>query len=293
MKLTLMRLAHQTPGLRQLAKRIHPKWFFRLTLWGVTLSSLCWPHTKKLARPFREILRGTFDDYELRKRARRYLLYLRLFKDLESAWSNWEKRHEEWVTIDGENYLRNALVEGNGAILISSHNYGFSKLVAPVLALRGYKVHRGGGGKKDGRRVARWGKNYPMSWNYLDYKGDYWHRLQLLKSTRGVLADNGVVHVSPRAYRQGPEEMAVEIFERKYFLDATWFRLFRMCEAPVLPCFAVGNTAGQIKIVLHPALPSATTDMVKKFAEIQDSYLKEFPEFGRLWKDIYLEREKT
>lgn len=292
MKLTLIRLAHRTPGFRHLARRIHPVWFFRLTLWSVTLSSLFWPHTKKLAGPFREVLRGSFGDQELRARARRYLLYLRLFKELELAWSNWEDRHGDWITIVGETYLDRALQQGNGAILVSCHNYGFSKLVAPALALRGYKVHRGGGGKKDGRRVARWGKDYRISWQYLDYKGDYWHRLQLLRAIRAALAGNGVVHISPRAYQHGEEEMAIELFGRKYFLDATWFRLFEMCHAPVLPCFAVGNTDGQVRIVIHSALPSTATEMAREFAEIQRSYLTKFPEFGRVWKDVYLSRGK-
>ncbi|HEY2920059.1 MAG TPA: hypothetical protein VGK77_13820 [Candidatus Binatia bacterium] len=267
-------------------------WFFRLTLWSVALSSLFWPHTRKMRRPFREVLRGSFDDKELRRKGRRYLLYLRLFKDLEIAWSNWEGRHQDWVSITGEHHLERALQRGNGAILISCHNYGFSKLVAPALALRGYKVHRGGGGKKNGRRVDRWGKDYRIGWQYLDYKGDYWHRLQLLKAIRAALAGNGVVHVSPRAYQQGEEEMAIELFGRKYFLDATWFRLFQMCEAPVLPCFAVGNTDGEIRIVIHAPLSLATTDMAKEFAEIQRGYLTKFPEFGRLWKDVYLNRGK-
>jgi lauroyl/myristoyl acyltransferase len=292
MKLTLMRVAHKTPGFRQLARRIHPAWFFRLSLWSVTLSSFYWPHTKKLARPFREVLRDSFDPKELSVRARRYLLYLRLFKELELAWNNWENRHADWITVDGESYLKKALQEGRGAILVSCHNYGFSKIVAPALALRGYKVHRGGGGKKNGRRVSRWGKNYRMGWRYLDYKGDYWHRLQLLKTMQAALAENDIVHVSPRAYWQGEEEMAVDLFGRKYFLDATWFRFFEMCRAPVLPCFAVGNTDGQIRIVLHSALSLTAKEMVTEFAEIQRNYLTRYPEFGRLWKDVYLSREK-
>jgi len=238
------------------------------------------------------VLRGRFDNQELRQRARYYLLYLRLFKELELTWGNWEGRHGDWIKIEGESHLEKALQQGNGAILISSHNYGFSKLVAPALALRGYRVHRGGGGKKDGRRVVRWGKDYRISWQYLDYKGDYWHRLQLIKAIRDALAGNGVVHISPRAYQQGDEDMAIELFGRKYFLDATWFRLFEMCRAPVLPCFAVGNTEGQVRIVIHPVLPLRATEMAREFAEIQHTYLTKLPEFGRLWKDIYLSRGK-
>ncbi|HEV8723160.1 MAG TPA: hypothetical protein VGW77_21295 [Candidatus Binatia bacterium] len=290
MKLTMMRLAHRTPGLRSVVRRIHPVWFFKLTLCSVTLSSWYWPHTKKLAQPFRAVLRDSFDERKLAVLARRYLLYLRLFKELELAWGNWEQRHREWIAIDGENHLQSALQEGKGVILISAHNYGFSKLVAPALTLRGYRVHRGGGGKKAGRRTSRWGKNYRMSWRYLDYKGDYWHRLQSVKALQTALAGNDVIHVSPRAYQHGEEEMAIDIFGQKYFLDLTWFRLFQMCESPVLPCFAIANTNGEIRIVIHPVLSMTAKSMAKEFAEIQEKYLLEHPEFARLWKDVHLRR---
>jgi len=275
-----------------MAGQIHPVWFFRLALCSVTMASWFWPHTKKLARPFREVLRGRFSDRELRVLAHRYLLYLRLFKELEIAWSNWKQRHQDWITIDGECYLQKALEQGKGAILISSHNYGFSKLVAPVLALRGYSVHRGGGGKKGNRRVSRWADNNLMNWRYIDYKGDYWHRVRLLKTMQSALADNGVVHVSPRAYLHGEEDMAMEFFGRKYFQDSIWFRIFQMCRSPVLPCFAVASMNGRIRIVIHPSLSVTATTMAKEFAEIQSVYLTRYPEFGRLWKAVYLNRNK-
>jgi lauroyl/myristoyl acyltransferase len=292
MKLTLMRLFHRTPGLRRVTERIHPVWFFRLTHCSVTIAHLFWPHTKKLAQPFRAVVGDDLDPRELRVRARRYLLFLRLFKELELTWSNWEARHKDWITVDGEPYLAKALQSGKGAILISCHNFGFSKLVAPALTLRGYKIHRGGGGKKDGRRVTRWGKDYQIGWQYLDYRDDYWHRLQSLKAMQTALAANAVIHVSPHAYRQGEAEIAVEFFGHKYYLDSRWFRVFQMCRAPVLPCFALATTDGQIEIKIHPALPTGEQPMAKRFAEMVSEYLTRFPEMGRVWKDVYLSRDK-
>jgi lauroyl/myristoyl acyltransferase len=291
MKLTLMTLLHTTPGLRYVARQIHPVWFFKMTLCSVTIANCFWPHAKKLVQPFRGVVGEHFDPKELRVRSRRHLLYLRLFKELEYAWSSWEKR-QDWVSVEGEDYLINALAERKGVVLLSCHNFGFSKLVAPALALRDYHVHRAGGGKKDGRRVSRWGKNYKIAWKYLDHRGDYWHRLRSLKIIQSVLGYNHIMHVSPRAYEKGEEEMAVTVFNRKYYLDSRWFRLFERCGAPVLPCFAIANSGGEIKIVIHAPLPSAAKAMGTQFAKIQSDYLMKFPELGRLWKAVYLNRSQ-
>ena len=291
MKLTLMQVLHLTPGLRGFARQIHPYWFFRTTLASVTLANRVWPHTRKLCRPFSAVLGERFDRRELRKRENRYLLFLRLFKDLVPAWTNWEWRHHDWVSVEGEDNLKQALQQGRGAVLISGHNYGFGRLVAPALSLRGYRVKRGGGGKKGNERIARWRHKDDLGWQYLNYKGDYWHRLEVLKSIRDALKRNEVVHISPRAYRQGAVETEIELLNRKFFLDPTWFRMIKICRVPVLPCFAIGDINGRIKIIIHRPLGASGKSMAKEFGDILIHYLTEYPEFGRMWKAISLQRE--
>jgi lauroyl/myristoyl acyltransferase len=291
MKLTLMSLLYTTPALHHLARQITPSLFFKTTLCSVTIASYFWPHAKRLARPFRAVVGESFGAKELRIRSRHHLLFLRLFKDLEFAWSSWENR-QDWLLVEGEDYLKAALLQDKGAVLLSSHNFGFSKLVAPALARRGYHVLRAGGGKKDGRRIKRWGKDYQIAWKYLDHQGDYWHRVRSLKIIRSALAENHVVHISPRAYDKGEEDMAVVIFNRKFYLDSRWFRVFCTGGAPVLPCFAIGNSRGQIKIVIHPPLPGDAKAMARQFAELQADYLTKYPELGRLWKSVYLNRSQ-
>jgi lauroyl/myristoyl acyltransferase len=291
MKLTLMRLMHTTPGLRAVSRRIHPIWFFKFTYYSVSLADLFWPHARKLAHPFRQVVGEYLDEELLHTRARRHLLFLRLFKELELTWSNWQER-DDWISIEGEDHLANALKGGKGAILASCHNFGFSKLVAPALSRRGYRVQRGGGGKKDNRRVSRWGNDFQIAWEYLDYRGDYWHKLQTLKAFQAALAANRVLHVSPRAYLEGKDETAVKFFGRTYFLDPRWFRILQICRAPVLPCFAVADTEGRIRITIHPALPTDIRQMAAQFARLQSDYLTKFPELGRFWKAVYLNRSQ-
>lgn len=291
MKLTLLSFLYTTPALHQLARHVTPSLFFKTTLCSVTLASYFWPHAKKLLRPFCGVVGESFDAKELRVRSRRHLLFLRLFKELEVAWSCWENR-QDWLLLEGEDYLKDALSQHKGVVLLSSHNFGFSKFVAPALARRGYHVLRGGGGKKNDRRIKRWGKDYKIAWEYLDHRGDYWHRIRSLKIIRSALAENQVVHISPRAYDKGDHDMAIVFFKRKYYLDSRWFRLFQICGAPVLPCFAIANTDGQIKIVIHAPLPGDANAVARQFAEIQADYLTKYPELGRLWKSVYLKRSE-
>jgi lauroyl/myristoyl acyltransferase len=291
MKLTVIQLFHMTPVLRRVARQIHPFWFFRGTLVSVTLSSLFWPHTRKLSRPFYAVLAQRFDRRQLRKRAMHYLLYMRLFKDLVPAWTNWEYCHPDWISVQGEGNLKRALQRGRGVILISAHNYGFGKFVAPALAVRGYQVNRAGNGKK-GKAVTRWRRPGDLNWRYLSYKGDYWHHLEVLKAMRDALQRNEIVHISVRGYRQGEPETAIMFLNRKFFLDPIWFRMIKICQAPALPCFAIGDINGIVKIVMHDPLGSSGKSMAKEFGDILVHYLTEYPEFGRMWKAISLERER-
>ena len=240
---------------------------------------------------FRAALRDRFSQRDLRIRGRRYLFYSRLYKDLEILWSNWQDWHREWIILEGESHLRSALDQGKGAVLVSGHNFGFSKLVGPVLAGRGYKVYRGGnGGARATARRSRWGEKGKVSWQYLEYgKDDYWQRVRLLRTVQGLLAVNEIVHVSPRGFQTGEPDMAMEFFGRRYFLDARWFRIFQMCQAPVLPCFVVGQGNDQVKVIIHPRLePGENT--AQQFGRILSDYITRFPECGRLWKNLHVER---
>ena len=58
------------------------------------------------------------------------------------------------------------------------------------------------------------------------------------------------------------------------------------------PCFAIGNSDGEIKIVILAPLLGDAKAMAKKFAEIQGDYLIMYPELGRLWKSVYLNRSQ-
>lgn len=108
-----------------------------------------------------------------------------------------------------------------------------------------------------------------------------------------ALGENGVVHVSPRAYREGEKAGELDILGERYFLDFKWFRLFEILKAPVLPCFAVAGSNGIVRIAIHPPLSSRARAMAREFAEVQRKYLVEHPEFARFWRDVYRKEGQT
>src|SRR6185437_11260925 len=116
MNSTLIRLLQRVPGFRSLAARLHPVWFFRATRWCMILAGCFGVRARRRAWIFRAALRDRFSGRDLRTRGRRYLFYSRLSKDLEILWSNWHRWHNDWVIVEGESHLRNALAQGNGAV---------------------------------------------------------------------------------------------------------------------------------------------------------------------------------
>jgi lauroyl/myristoyl acyltransferase len=292
-KRTLATLLDGPPAIRALILRSEPRRFFQIVRRTMVAASWFWPHTRRRARCFREVLRGSLSRRELAARTRLYLYHSRLVKDVEVAWIHWGHRYHDWIALEGESNLRSAIQQGRGAVLLSPHNFGYSKLVAPVLSARGYRVHRGGnGGKKAQYRIDRWGQSGKLDWMYLNYKGDYWHRVQVLKSMQQALNANDVLHVSPRAFAQGDESMAIEIFGRKYYWDAGWFNFFRICRAPLLPCFAIAGSDGRFRIVIDPALPAADESAAREFSPIARDYIMRYPECGRLWKSLHAHKGK-
>ncbi len=294
MKFRLMQICHGVPGLRLLAKNVHPRWFFKWTSFSVALGSRFSPRTRRRLRPFLIAMENRFDTSELHRRGRRFLFYHRLFHDLVSAWTNWENSYARWVEFDGETYLREALKAGKGAFLISGHDAGFSKFVAPVLALKGYTINRSGGGKPVSRRIDRWGNGYKVGWRYINFnpQDDYWRRLAALKEIRSAIGRNEIVHVSPLWRRAGEPETAVSLWNTQFFFDPTWFRIIESCQSPVLPCLSGVDPNGTLAIRIFPSLPPERNAIFQKYGEILSEYLNAQPEQARFWK-AYLRGEET
>lgn len=185
-----------------------------------------------------------------------------------------------------------ALEAGRGAILLSGHSYGFSRLVPPVLAQRGYAVFRTGMGHKAGQRVERWGKGSYRRWQYLNYNGDYWHHLVVLNQMRQALKKNGILHISMRGTPRGDPELEIEFWHKRFFLDPLMLRVIGILKAPVLPCFALCDEGGRLLIKIFPPQGFQSNEIMATFGPLYARYLREFPEFARIWGRVIRQKEE-
>jgi lauroyl/myristoyl acyltransferase len=247
-----------------------------------------YPHRRRSAEPLLTAVRTCTKSgaIKIQHLAKRYLVYRQWFNDLIYAWPNWAGRCDQWAFVEGEHHLKEALSGGRGAILLSGHQFGYERYAAAVLAQKGYRVSRTGSGVDPVRRVARWGKGTFKNWDYLNYHGDYWHRVQMMRQLHYRLKENGIVLMSIMAFPQGSPEFAVEYFYGRFYLDSNLVRLIESAGSPVLPCFAICDDDGSLRIKVEPGVKPQRREIIEEFGQVYAGYLGRFPEFARIWKRV-------
>jgi lauroyl/myristoyl acyltransferase len=282
---SLMYLCHRAPVLQHLGTVLPYRWFFNWTRFSTLAGFYFYPHRKRSVEPLLKAV-GASSRRDIRELAKRYLVYRRWFNDLIYAWPNWAERCEEWTFIDGENHLAGALAAGQGAILLTGHQFGYERYVAATLAQKGYKVSRTGTGTDPEKRVARWGRGSFKTWHYLNYHGDYWHHIHVMRELRRLLKQNGVVLMAIRGFPAGSPDLEIDFFCGRFFLDPAIIRLIESAKAPVVPCFAICDDHGTVKIKLSPPLAPECGAIMKGFGQVYAGYLRGYPEFARIWKRV-------
>ena len=280
-----MYLLHRLPILQYLGALLPYHWFFHWTRFSILASFYVYPHRKRSVEPLIKAV-GASSRRNVRDLTQRYLIYRRWFNSLIYAWPNWAGRYKEWTSIDGENQLVDALVGGRGAILLTGHQFGYERYVAATLAQKGYKVSRTGTGADPEKRVARWGKGPFKTWHYLNYHGDYWHHIHVMRDLRRSLKQNGIVLMSIRGFPTGSPDFEIDFFYRRFFLDPSIIRLIESVKAPVVPCFAICDDHGHLRINFSPPLAPERRAIVQGFGRIYARYLRDYPEFARIWKRV-------
>lgn len=281
-----VRLWHGAPGFRWIGERIPIQCFFQWVQIVAPLAGLFSLHAWEQRRYIQQAMDGDFEPARLKEIARKHLIYRKWRTCLTYAWPNVADRYHDWVSIDGEEHLLKALKAGGGAILLSGHSYGFSRMVAPVLAEKGHSIFRTGKGVDPERWEKLWGRRSFGRWQYLNYEGDGWHHLLVLHRMRQALEKNAVLHIGIRGFPQGDTDLEIDFCYKKFFLDPQILRLTEILKAPVLPCFAVCNDLGKLIIRIYPALAASPAEIVRGFGALYSHYLREFPEFANIWARV-------
>jgi hypothetical protein len=278
--LPLIRVWHEAPGLRRIGKRIPVHWFFQWVQIVVPFAGWFSLHARKQRRYIWQAMNGGLQPARLREIARKHLTYRKWRTCLTYAWPNVADHYHDWVSIEGEEHLLAALKAERGAILLSGHSYGFSRMVPPVLAEKGHSIFRTGKSIDPERWEKLWGRTSRGSWQYLNYEGDGWRHLLVLNRMRQALEKNAVLHIGIRGFPQGDSDLEIDFCYKKFFLDPQILRLMEILKAPVLPCFAVCDDLGKL-----------ITEIMRGFGALYSHYLREFPEFANIWARVIRQEE--
>ncbi|GEM_PF-2349640 len=286
MKFPLLRTVYRTPLLRLVGRRLSPTAVFRLScLWSRFLW-WCYPHSARSLAPVVALFRSREGIKAGRARALDHLTFRRWVNHLEHAWCVWAGKADQLCVIMGEELLAAALKAGEGAILLSAQEYGHVRMVAPVLAQRGYCITRWGSPVGDCHQEARWGKGDYARWNHLNYRGDRWHQFRMIQSLRSELAQNRVVHMSIQLLKQADCEYRVANCYRELYLDPRTIALLELLGVPVLPTFALMDRSGKVVLKIYQPIPPTSKTIIRGFGEIYAAHLDQFPELARNWRRI-------
>ena len=291
MKLSILHLLYHTSALCWVSKNISPKTLFTLCRGVVGLSLRFNPHTQRYLAPMRSVLEPHTDGDRLRRMVEMHLVYRRYLDNLPFVWRKWDQKESRWFRVEGESHLRDALSAGKGAILVSSHNYGISRLIPPILAKMGYPTSRVG--SWDRRDIIKyWGDESVRPWRHLHVGSDGWARLRVTRQIAKILSENSLVYMSMPNRLTGPPEQEVRVFDQKFFIDSAMMKLFDSLRVAVLPCFAICDDRGKIKITLYPPLNGSVSAMSESYCRLFSRYLTEHPEFCRFWKPLVQRKDQ-
>ncbi len=283
MKFSPVALCYKTPWLRPVMKQVPYSWLYRFCRLNTALSMHYSSHRKRFLRPVRTVLSGYLSDERLSEICYEYLAQRQYLNYLETIWQHMTRDQRPAAIFDGAERLREALSNGTGAVLISGHNYGFSRMVGPILADDGYEISRAGSLTEDIVRH-RWGAEAP--WQYIYLTKDPWDRVRALKQLLSALKNNRIIHLLIVNRRFGDKIAEVDFYGRNFFLDISTFELINGLRAPVLPCFALCNNNGDFTIKIHPHLGDTIEELTAGFAKLFSWYLKELPQYVRFWKPL-------
>lgn len=279
------------PGLRWIGRHVPRTWFFYWTRFAAEIACHVYPPDRRRARYLRRALTGSYPSASIREISRRNVAYRKWIQHLVHAWPNWVDCLDNWVSFEGEEHLRAALKQGRGALLLSGHAFGFAALVSPVLAQKGYQVHRAGRGRRNDQ-TTRWGKgeNY-QRWEYINYGEDGWRRAHALNEMRQALRANRVVHAPIRGFPRGEPRVQIDFCYKSFFLDYRLLRIIEIVQASVLPCFAICDNKGRLMIKIYPPVAPTGDEVVRVFGALYARYLRETPEFSRIWRRVVQQQE--
>lgn len=239
----------------------------------------------------RQAMSNHYSGEEIEARCQKNIVFRKWSKHLAYAWRKGESRLRGCVFLEGEEHLVNALAARRGAVLLSGHAYGFNGRIVSVLRQKGYHVAQIGRGNRPYSALQRTNGATSQTAAKIRYGEDSWQHLRALKRMREALGQNGILHLLIRGCPRGDADLEIDFYHKRFFLDSHLLRVVEALEAPVLPCFAICDDRGLLKVSISPALPPVTKEIMNAFGAQYARYLREWPEFAWFWRRLVQQQE--
>ena len=284
-------LLYHAPALRRIAPVIAPALLFRWTRLTARIAVYLYPPDRRRIRFMRQAMITRYPEKEIKTYCERNIVFRKWSKHMVHAWPSWKSRLQDCVRLEGEEHLAAALAAQRGAVLLSGHAYGFNGRVGSVLTQKGYQVPKVSRGDRALSAMPWANRASQQAAAKIRYGEDSWQHLRALKKMGQVLAENGILHLLIRGCPRGDPDLEIDFYHNRFFLDRHLMRVIETLGAPVLPCFAICDERGLLKISIFPALPPVRKEIMNVFGPQYARYLREQPEFAWFWRRLVRQQE--
>ncbi len=199
-----------------------------------------------------------------------------------------------WMRIHGESHLNQALMKGNGVVIILAH-YGANQMVMAALGHRGYRINQIGSRPDDWHRLSGikpspgerlvfnrrldLEKSLPARFIYID------------KSMRPIYhcLENNEVMILAADGRAGSKFFKTGMCDRIMNVSAGPFRIAASTGAALIPAFPIRDVDGRHDLYIeHPIYPDHTDSMADWIEKAVQEYGVRLSEWVRFRPDHYI-----
>ncbi|MBI4838814.1 MAG: lysophospholipid acyltransferase family protein, partial [Nitrospirae bacterium] len=200
----------------------------------------------------------------------------------------WGKLNREitgqMTSIDGIQYLENALKNGSGAILLTAH-FGSHLLPPLVLGYKGYKIHQAAGPPLIDKQRPIYRRIFNQ--RVKESETQPINFIVIGPSTRNmlrVLQKNEILFIAFDG-SEASKMIPVNFFNQKAFFSPGTFKLSFMTKAPILPTFIIRQKDDTHRIIIGPPFELVPAEDEEKtlalntarFAKIFEEYILKYP----------------
>ena len=182
----------------------------------------------------------------------------------------------EYVTMEGEEHLRDALKAGNGVVLATAHS-GNWELLGAALAMRGFPLVAVVQRQTNAAMDHFINEYRMMAGMRIEYKTGVRDMVRLLNAGKviGLLMDQDARH-----------GVFVDFFGREASTAPGAAALARLTGAPIVPAFITGDGSDTHRVRIYPALTMETTSdrdqdicrMTQKLTKIVEDHIRRQPQ---------------